>query len=421
MRTVLTALVVAVIAASCGSTTDTLVPVSSADSAAIATSSQVSSTTPTSTTTTSTTTTAAPTTVAPPTTSPPSIAECLAVIPVEVKVGQLLFPVVVQSELADAAELASRGAIAGVVVVGAVQSGVDAQIADIQARSLVAPSLIAVDEEGGRVQRLADLIGPLPSARTVAASGTPEEARRLAHDHAAKLAELGFTMNLAPVLDLDTGGYIRDRSFGADPEVVAEYGLAVAAGIGDAGVVPVVKHFPGHGRGTDSHRGLPVLPGQAELESTDIVPFRAAVEAGLPVMVGHLVVPDLTGSEPASLSAAAVAGWLRDGLGFDGLVMTDAFNMDAISATKSADVAAEAAVAAGVDLAMLGRLAEVGPATTRLVDAVSSGRLGGDAVDRAFLRVLEAKDISACDLPAEVAPAIRCDGVTDGGCALALG
>ena len=405
----------AVLMASCGSASDGALPVTSQESSSTAAPTSVA-TTATTTTTTSTTTTAAPTT-----TRPPTVAECLSVIPLDVKIGQLLFPVVVESELAQAAELASRGAIAGVVVVGDVGPGVEARIAAIQAGSRVGPSILAVDEEGGRVQRLTGLIGAYPSAREVAATTTPDQARRLAREHAEKIAEIGFTMNLAPVLDLDTGGYIRDRSFGSDPEVVTEYGLAVADGIGDTGVVAVAKHFPGHGRATDSHRGLPVLPGRSELETTDLVPFRAAADAGVAIMVGHLVVPDVTGTEPASLSPAAVRGWLRDGLGFDGLVMTDALDMDAISATRSGDAAAEAAITAGVDLAMLGRLADVEPSSARLVEAVASGRLTTETVDRSFLRVLEAKDITACDLPAEVAPAIRCDGVTDGGCGLVLG
>ena len=372
-------------------------------------------------TSSTTTTVVSTTTVLTTTTSLPSIEECLDVIPLEVKVGQLLFPVIAQSELVAAATLASTGKIAGVVLVGNVSAGVDAQIAEFQASSLVGPSLMAVDEEGGRVQRLTDLVGAFPSARALAAANSPEEAGRLSRAHAEKLAQLGFTMNLAPVLDLDNGSYIRDRSFGAEPGLVTEYGLAVAAGISDAGLVPVVKHFPGHGRGTDSHRALPVLPDKSELEAADVVPFRAAADAGLAIMVGHLVVPDLTGDEPASLSSAAISGWLRNEIGFDGLVMTDAFNMEAIAATRTADDATEAAIAAGADLAMLGRLADVEASGSRLVDAVATGRLGLEAVNRSFLRVLEAKDISACDLPAEVAPAIRCDGVSGGGCSLVVG
>ncbi len=182
----------------------------------------------------------------------------------------------------------------------------------------------------------------------------------------------------------------------------------------------MVKHFPGHGRGVDSHTGLPELPPLAELQA-DLVPFRAAAEAGLPIMVGHLVVPDLTGDEPASMSPEAISGLLRTELGFDGLVMTDALNMDAVTATRSGDEAAERALAAGADLAMLGRLADVEPTLDRLLAAVVEERLEIDTLNRSFLRVLDAKGVTACDLPADVAPAIRCDGVTTGGCALVVG
>ena len=173
-------------------------------------------------TSSTTTTVVSTTTVLTTTTSLPSIEECLDVIPLEVKVGQLLFPVIAQSELVAAATLASTGKIAGVVLVGNVSAGVDAQIAEFQASSLVGPSLMAVDEEGGRVQRLTDLVGAFPSARALAAANSPEEAGRLSQAHAEKLAQLGFTMNLAPVLDLDNGSYIRDRSFGAEPGLVTE-------------------------------------------------------------------------------------------------------------------------------------------------------------------------------------------------------
>ena len=335
--------------------------------------------------------------------------------------GQLLFPVVTQSELGSATELAATGEIAGVVIVGDVSVGVEGQIAELQAASIVGPSLVAVDEEGGRVQRVASLVGSIPSARSVASDLTSAEARELARAHAEKLGALGFTMNLAPVLDLDTGSYIRDRSFSPDPATVAEYGIAVAAGIEDAGLVPVAKHFPGHGRGIDSHTGLPVLPPLVELRATDLVPFELAAAMDVPIMIGHLVVPDLTGDEPASQSAAAIAGLLRDDLGFDGLVMTDAFNMDAITDRRNGAEAARQAIGAGVDLAMLGGIADVAPTIEMLTQAVAAEEIELVSVNRSFLRVLETKGITACDLPAEVAPGIRCDGVTDGGCGLVVG
>lgn len=368
-------------------------------------------------TTTSTTTTSTTTTTEPP----PTIEECLAEIPLDVKLGQLLFPVMTQSEFGQATVLAANGQIAGVVVLGSPDARIARDIEAMQATSMVGPSIIAVDEEGGRVQRLDGLVGTLPSARTMA-DGTAAEVREQSRVHAAAIGALGFTMNLAPVLDLDNGTYIRDRSFGADPESVEEYAFAFADGILDAGLTPTAKHFPGHGRGTDSHTGLPTLPGLDELRGTDLQPFVAAVARGdMPIMIGHLVVPGLTDGEPATLSPAAVTGLLREELGFDGLVMTDALNMDAISVQRSNDEAAELALIAGVDLAMLGRIDDVVPTIERLRSAVETGRLSADRVDESFLRVLVAKGVEVCELPADVAPAIACNGVTTGACALAAG
>ena len=223
------------------------------------------------------------------------------------------------------------------------------------------------------------------------------------------MGELGFTMNLAPVVDLDAGGFIGDRAYGGDPAVVGEYAFAVADGILDAGLSPVVKHFPGHGRGTDSHTGLPTLPELDVLRASDLVPFVRAIERGdLPIMVGHLVVPDLTEGLPATLSPSAIDGLLRDELGFDGLVMTDALNMDAIADTTDNAEAAERALHAGIDLVMLGDLGTTEQVVQHLLDAVAAGRLAEQTIDVSFLRVLEHRGIQLCELPEPLRPAIGC-------------
>ncbi len=361
------------------------------------------------------TTTVEPTTTT--TTIPPrSALECASDIALEVRLGQLLFPVVVQSELATAGDLAERGLIGGVVVLGSPTAAIADDIADLQARSMVSPSIVAVDEEGGRVQRLDALIGAIPSAREVAAQLTVDQARILAQEHATEIAALGFTMNLAPVVDLDNGGFIRDRSFGVDADAVTNYAFATADGIRDGGLTPVVKHFPGHGRGIDSHTGLPTLPSVETLRESDLVPFVRAIERGdLPIMVGHLVVPGLTNGKPATLSSEAINGLLRTELGFDGLVMTDALNMDAISNTVNNAEAAEQALIAGVDLVMLGSLAETEATIEQLSDAVRSGRLDEQTVNESLLRVLDERQIELCSLPPELLPDIGCQpGV--GGC-----
>lgn len=348
--------------------------------------------------------------------APLTAEECAAEVSLEVRLGQLLFPVVVQDEFEAAAQLAEQGLIGGVVVLGSPTEAIADQIADLQDRSLVSPSIVAVDEEGGQVQRLDALVGRLPSARQISAELTLEEATELARAHAQKIGELGFTMNLAPVLDLDNGGFVGDRSFGEDVDSVTNYAFATADGIISAGLTPVAKHFPGHGRGTDSHTGLPTLPDLDTLRESDLVPFIRAIDRGdLPIMIGHLVVPGLTNDKPATLSPEAIDGLLRDELGFDGLVMTDALNMDAISATMNNADAAEQALIAGVDLAMLGQLADVEPTVAQLIEAVRSGRLEEATLNESFLRVLEHRGLELCSLPVAHLPAIGCRSGA-GGC-----
>lgn len=339
----------------------------------------------------------------------PTAQDCASEVALEVRLGQLIFPVVVQAEFEAAAVLAERGLLGGVVVLGSPNASISDDIADLQSRAMVSPAIVAVDEEGGRVQRLDSLVGAIPSARSVGQDLSIAEARSLAADHAERIGNLGFTMNLAPVVDLDNGVFIRDRSFGSDKEMVVEYAFATADGILAAGLTPVVKHFPGHGRGEDSHTGLPTLPDIDVLRDDDLVPFVRAIDRGdLPIMVGHLVVPGLTEGKPATLSPEAIDGLLRTELGFDGLVMTDAFNMDAISATTNNADAAEQALIAGVDLVMLGSLSQTEAVVEQLLEAVNSGRLSEESVNMSFLRVLEQRGIAICDLPEGLQPAIGC-------------
>ena len=366
-----------------------------------------------------TTAPAATTTVATTTTSVPipTPEECADEIPIDVRVGQLLFPVVTQSELPAATQLAAAGHIGGIVLLGSPSSTIGADLATLQANSMVGPSIVSVDEEGGRVQRVAGLVGAIPSARSQASNLTPDEVVTLTQGHAEQLGGLGFTMNLAPVLDLDTGVFIRDRAFSADPTVVSQYALATAQGIRSAGLDPVAKHFPGHGRGTDSHTGLPTVPPLSELRTADLLPFIDFIDGGgEAIMIGHVIVPDVTQDLPASLSREIITDLLRDELGFNGVVITDAFNMDAIAVDFTNPQAAEASIAAGVDLAMLGNLADVDATITQLIIAVSEGRIEEQQLNESFVRVLRLKGLEVCELPADIAPAIACNGVGFGAC-----
>src|ERR1700761_3366445 len=187
--------------------------------------------------------------------------------------------------------------------------------------STALPLAVSVDEEGGRVARLSKLIGPAPSARLLAKTQTPDQVYGLALDRGHRMHGLGITVDFAPDVDVTNAPddtVIGDRSFSDDPAKVTEYAAAYARGLRDAGVLPVLKHFPGHGHGSgDSHPGGVSTPPLSQLQNDDLIPYRTLVtQAPIGAMVAHLQVPELTGDEPASVSRAAVQ-LLRTGTGYN--------------------------------------------------------------------------------------------------------
>lgn len=252
------------------------------------------------------------------------------------------------------------------------------------------PVAVSVDEEGGRVDRLESIIGSAPSARALADSSTPDEVYAQALQRGQAMNNLEITVDFAPVVDVSdepADSVIGDRSFSNDPEKVTQYAGAYARGLRDGGVMPVLKHFPGHGHGSgDSHTGAVVTPSLDQLERSDLVPYRSLVgEPGVAVMIGHLEVPGLTGGQPASLSPAAY-GLLRSGSygapGFDGVVFTDDLSsMLAISNQYGVAQAVLMALQAGADVALWVTIDEVPAVLDRLEAAVSAGELNSADVD----------------------------------------
>ena len=267
------------------------------------------------------------------------------------------------------------------------------------------PLAVSVDEEGGRVSRLSSLIGPAPAARTLAQTQTPDEVYQLALSRGRQMRGLGITIDFAPVVDVSAQAantVIGDRSFSADPATVTTYAGAFARGLRDAGVLPVLKHFPGHGSGSgDSHTaGVVSTPPLAELMESDLVPYRTLVaEAPVAVMMGHLEVPGLTGNMPASLSAAAV-NLLRSGgyggPGFNGPVFSDDLSsMAAVSSRYGVAEAVLRALQAGSDVALWITTDEVPAVLDRLESAVDGGELAMPAVEGSILRMAGIKGPSA--------------------------
>jgi beta-N-acetylhexosaminidase len=251
-----------------------------------------------------------------------------------------------------------------------------------------ADTLVLIDQEGGRVQRLRPPLGRvLPPAASLGAlyAEDPAEACRLAflvsRQNAADLRALGINTNCAPVLDLPVPGahaVIGSRAYGAAAPQVAALGAEVAAGLMAGGVVPVMKHIPGHGRaGADSHHDLPVVDTpRATLEATDFAPFRAL--AHLPAaMTAHVLFSDIDRTQPASTSPVVTGEIIRAAIGFGGLLMSDDVSMKALAGPMRAR--AEAVLAAGADLVLHcnGDLAEMEAvaAASPLVSGTSRSRL----------------------------------------------
>lgn len=268
------------------------------------------------------------------------------------------------------------------------------------------PLMVTIDEEGGRVSRVADILGPDPSARETAQTMTVEQTYQMALERGRGLKDLGITVNYAPDVDVSSqpdDSVIGDRSYSDDPETVVAYAGAYAQGMRDAGIFPVIKHFPGHGSASgDSHRGEVTTPPLQDLIASDLIPFRELSGTGVGVMMGHLEVPGLTEpGTPASISPAAVA-LLRDGVGygaapFTGPVFTDDLSgMQAITDRYDIADAVQAALAAGVDQALWLTTDDVPRVLDQLEQAVASGALPQARVDQAVVTVAAAKGAVTC-------------------------
>jgi beta-N-acetylhexosaminidase len=276
--------------------------------------------------------------------------------------------------------------------------------ADLQTVADPFPMFVSVDQEGGLVVRVTQGATIFPGNMAVGATGDVALARQVAEASADELLAMGVNMSLAPVVDVNTNPLnpvIGVRSFGSDVSDVERMGQETVNGLQGRGVSAVAKHFPGHGdTAVDSHRDLPVVPHALErLQSTEFKPFEAAMQAGVDgIMTAHLYLPAIEpeASRPATLSHAVLTGLLRERLGYQGLILTDALDMEAIKRDRTAAEAAVEAFEAGADMLLVAgitaedraQLAEGPPA---LLEAVRSARVSEERLDASVLRVLEAK------------------------------
>ncbi len=275
------------------------------------------------------------------------------------------------------------------------------------------PLWVSVDQEGGRVARLKRPFTEWPPMMTLGRSGDGRLAERFARALAAELRAVGVSLDYAPVLDVHTNpknAVIGDRALGDRPEIVARLGAAIVRALQEEGVAACGKHFPGHGDTTaDSHHELPVVPHDPErLRAVELVPFRAAIEAGVAaIMSAHVLVPAFDDSRPATLAPTVMRGLLREEMGFEGIVLSDDLEMRAVAEGYTIEKAAIGAVAAGCDAVLICSPAHEAQARAleAVVHAVESEEVPLGRIEDALARQRRQKERFLA--PARVAPAPR--------------
>lgn len=262
------------------------------------------------------------------------------------------------------------------------------------------PIFLSVDEEGGQVARVGSNpafgVEKIGNMSDVGSRGDTQEAYEIGSTIGTYLSDLGFNMDAAPDTDVLTNPenqVVKYRSFGSDPELVARMAAAELKGLNDQGIIGMYKHFPGHGGTTaDSHEGYAYVDDTLEeLKSGAFIPFQDGIDNGIQViMVSHISCPNVTGDNtPATLSEMMITDILRGEMGFDGMVITDALNMGAITAQYSSSEAAVAALNAGADMLLMPE--DFQSAYKGVLSAVESGTVSEERIDESVRRILEVK------------------------------
>lgn len=260
---------------------------------------------------------------------------------------------------------------------------------------------LGVDEEGGTVARIgrqsAFSAEQVEDMRSIGDGGDIQEAERVGRIIGSYLSELGFTLDFAPVADVLTNPenqVIGRRSFGSDPDLVADFAMAEAKGLEESGVWAVLKHYPGHGATLgDSHQGYAYTDKTLdELMEAELVPFQKGIQEGIRfIMAGHISVPSVIGEEvPCSLSSYLITDVLREKMGYDGIVVTDAMNMGAVCQRYDSAEAAVLALQAGVDLILMPE--DFRSAYEGVLAAVETGELTENRIEESVRRILYVKN-----------------------------
>ena len=267
-------------------------------------------------------------------------------------------------------------------------------------RELNGSPLLAIDEEGGRVARIANNenfdVPKYESMAAIAESDAPEEAYKAAFTIGSYVKKYGFDIDYAPVADVNTNPdniVIGPRAFSDDPETAAKFVVSYLNGLESAGVIGTLKHFPGHGDvSTDTHYGYASTDKTwDEMLKCEMIPFKAGIKAGAQmIMTAHIAAPNVSGDDlPATLSSVILQDKLRGELGFDGVIVTDAMDMGAITKQFSNTEAAIKSIQAGVDVVLCSR--EFTQVFDAVVKAVEKGEIKESRIDESVKRILKLK------------------------------
>ncbi|WP_240036725.1 beta-N-acetylhexosaminidase [Paenibacillus amylolyticus] len=332
------------------------------------------------------------------------VKEQLQQLTLEEKVGQMILAGVQGTTLDDQAKQMIAGQkIGGIIFYANNVTTLQGTAAFVQSikkanQQNPVPILMSVDQEGGKVSRMPDSVESIPSNRKVGKTDDTKLAEKMGALLARQIKLAGFNVDFAPVLDINSNPknpVIGDRSFGSNADLVTRMGIAEMKGLRSEGVIPVVKHFPGHGdTSVDSHLDLPVVnKSEKQLAALEWIPFQAAVkEQAEAVMVAHILFPKLDPDYPASLSKVIIGDHLRGKFKYDGVVITDDLSMGAISKNYPLNEAAIATVQAGSDILLVAHSYESAKTIfDTLINAVKSGKIKESRIDESVYRILALK------------------------------
>lgn len=322
---------------------------------------------------------------------------------IEEKIGQLIFTGIRDTVMTEETEtLITQYQVGGIILFAHNLEAIDQSVQLLnqlkrENEENKLPLFLGVDQEGGRVERLPGIIG-LPTNGAIGIRNSGSFSFEIGETLGKQLNAFGFNLNFAPVLDVNSNPdnpVIGDRSFGDSPELVSKLGIQTIEGMKAEQIIPVVKHFPGHGdTDVDSHFELPsVDKSLEELQKLEFIPFKEAIDAGIEmVMVAHMLLPQIDNEFPASLSEKVITGILRKQLNFDGVVITDDLTMQAISDHYDLGQAAVESVKAGTDIILMAHDYDgVISVYEKLRAAVENGEISEERIDESVERIIQLK------------------------------